>query len=151
MPDDAVRADDDELAELRADLDDRASADEDALKEVGRRGNLRLRVYDGREVVSAQALCDVGALLVLADRDEDGRAGVVARRLGNRAENREPFEIVALLPLGIVVRIADDVPWRLLRKRVYAFDGPDGLATESARSDDEKISLFLHTKLLVIR
>ena len=142
MADDCIRADDDETSELRADLHHRARGDERALEEVGSRGNLGLGVDDRREVVAAKPLGDVGALRVLADRDEDRRAGIVARRLLDRAENREALEIVALLPLGIVVGVADDVLLRLLGKRVDALNGPDRLAAKAARTYDEKVSHF---------
>ena len=75
---DSVCTDDYEASELGAYLNDCAGGDERAFEEVGGRGNLRLRIDDRREVVSAQALRDVGALRVLADGDEDRRPGIVA-------------------------------------------------------------------------
>ena len=140
VADNGVCADDYEATELCAHLHDCAGGDERAFEEISRRGDLRLRVDDRREVVPAQALRDVGALRVLANGDEDGRPGIVARRLLKSPEDRESLEVVALLPLGVIVGVADDVPLRLLRKRVDALDSPDCLATEAARSYNKKVS-----------
>ena len=138
MANNGVCAYDYEAAELRADLHDCASGDERAFEEVSRRGNLRLRVDDRREVMPAQTLCYICALRVLADGNEDGRTGIVARRLLNGPEDRESLEVVALLPLRVIVCVADDVPLRLLRKRVDALDGPDCLAAKAARSYNKR-------------
>ena len=49
-------------------------------------------------------------------------------------------QVGAELGRFVIVGIADDVPLRLLRKRVDALDSPDCLATEAARSYNKKVS-----------
>ena len=98
-----ARADDRELAELRADRDDRLLADEHAMAHLGGRGDDGGGIDDHREIVSAQAAVDALADGVVADGDIDRRAGMVLGRLLDVAEKRIALDGTGRLR-GIVIR-----------------------------------------------
>ena len=86
----------------------------------------------------AELRVDAPANRVVADRNEDGRPGIVPRCLRHGTEQRIALEVAGRLR-GVVIGESDHVPQRLLRCLVDALDGPYGLAAESARPDDEEV------------
>ena len=140
MADETARAYKSEFTDFGADLDDGFGRDVDSVLELGGRGNLGGGVDERGEIVTAKTPVDVGALDVVADGDKDGRAGIVAGDLFDRAENRITLVVVALLPFGIVVGVADDIPLRAAFGRIDAFRSPYSLASEAAGADNKQVS-----------
>ena len=66
-----ARIDDNKLAEVGADRNNRLCCDIRAVLEFGRGRNLRRRVDNRREVMAAKPAVYLGTQLVVADRDED--------------------------------------------------------------------------------
>ena len=136
VPDTGACVDDDELANVRTNRHDGLGRNVCPVAEFGRRRDLRRRVNERREVVSAQLPVDLLADCVVANGNENGRTGEVARSLRRGSQQRVALKV----PRGlrrVVIGKANYIPHWLRQRSIDALNRPNRLAAKAARTDNE--------------